>query len=530
MACGQSQNSEQAHSIDAAGDGLMMKRRENLPAGMECLLVLGLGACSSLGWAPTGWWPVLSLCLAIFYSRLVMLHNVRRAAWLGWLYGTAQQCFGQIWVLSAAQHIGMDVGVSILSVAVFASLSGVAVLWASALCVAVPLAKGGLLSGPWMRGIVFSGSLVCAEWLRGYLTAGSSQLDVGYAWVDTWLRAYLPLLGVTGTGFIAALISTLAGWAMQSRHVRSALLATGISGVLVLIGWQLDHHAWTVFSHSPISFRLLQPNLSSVDKFDASLAIAHLRDLTQQIEKRGAMIIATPETAVPVFLTEIPPEYPERWTQFAARSASHLLIGMPVMGQHSKAHNAMVHVAPDTPDVSVHLKTRLMPFGEFTPPGMSWLTRSWTLPLKDLTPGVPSDDAVRVGPSSVGMMICHEARYGSEGRRWAALAQVIVNPVNLGWFDSATALAQHLQIVRSRAAEIGRPILLVSNHGGSAYIAANGMVIEQLPLHVKGELLGQVQPTEGMTPYAQFGEALLAGLILSMSVVASAFNLISRYP
>lgn len=507
-----------------------MSRYNRSACSIEEVLVLGLGACSSLGWAPTGWWPVLSICLAVFYSRVVLLHSVRRAAWLGWLYGVAQQVLGQIWVLSAAQQIGMDASMSMLGAMVFASLMGLAVALASALCVAIPLAGRGLLSGAGMRGIVFAGSLVGAEWLRGYLTAGSSQFDVGYAWVDTWLRAYLPLFGVVGTGFIAVLISVMAGGATRVRRPRFVWISAGVIWVFALTGWQLDHHAWTAPTHSLVSFRLLQPNLSSIDKFDATQTMAHLRDLTQQIERRGATIIATPETAIPAFLTDIPSEYTDRWSQFASRSTSHLLIGMPVMGQRSQAHNAMVHVAPNNPDLSVYLKTRLMPFGEFTPSGMSWLTRSWTLPLKDLTPGDPSDVPVHLGQSSVGMMICHEARYGAEGRRWAALAQVIVNPVNLGWFDSTTALAQHLQIVRSRAAEIGRPILLVSNHGGSAYIAANGQIIEQLPLHVKGELTGQVQPTEGLTPYARYGDVLSMSLMVLAAVVAFAFNLMSESP
>lgn len=460
----------------------------------------------------------------------MLLQSVCRAAWLGWLYGLAQQVFGQIWVLSAARQIGMDASMSILSAMVFASLAGLSVALASALCVAIPLAGRGLLSGAGTRGVVFAGGLVNAEWLRGYLTAGSAQLDIGYAWSDTWLRAYLPLVGVVGTGFVVALMSAMAGWAMHARRVHSALVVTGVMGTLVLTGRLLDQYAWTTPTLTPVSFRLLQPNLSSIDKFDVTRTTTHLRDLTQQIERSGATIIATPETAIAAFLSDIPAEYTDRWTQFASRSTSHLLIGMPVLGQRSQAHNAMVHVAPDKPDLSVYLKTRLMPFGEFTPPGMSWLTQSWTLPLKDLTPGEPIDAPVHLGQSSVGVMICHEARYGAEGRRWAHLAQVIVNPVNLGWFDSTTALAQHLQIVRSRAAEIGRPILLVSNHGGSAYIAADGQVVEQLPMHVKGELTGRVQPTKGLTPYARYGEVLSMTLMVLTAVVSSAFKFMSRSP
>ncbi|MCX8018680.1 MAG: apolipoprotein N-acyltransferase, partial [Rhodocyclaceae bacterium] len=67
--------------------------------------------------------------------------------------------------------------------------------------------------------------------------------------------------------------------------------------------------------------------------------------------------------------------------------------------------------------------------------------------------------------------------------------------------------------------ETGRSLVRATNTGISAIIDHRGRLIAQLPLFVRGAITAEVQPREGLTPYARFGNAPAVGLSLILILV-----------
>ncbi|MFZ1325790.1 MAG: nitrilase-related carbon-nitrogen hydrolase, partial [Candidatus Contendobacter sp.] len=77
---------------------------------------------------------------------------------------------------------------------------------------------------------------------------------------------------------------------------------------------------------------------------------------------------------------------------------------------------------------------------------------------------------------------------------------------NDAWFKNSLAPHQHLQIVRLRALEVGRPLARATNTGISAILDERGR-IQARGAQFRAEVIrGVVQPMRGSTPYTRFGD------------------------
>jgi len=79
------------------------------------------------------------------------------------------------------------------------------------------------------------------------------------------------------------------------------------------------------------------------------------------------------------------------------------------------------------------------------------------------------------------------------------------------------AAAQHNQISQLRALETGRMMLRATNTGVTSIIGVDGAVLQQLPQHQEGMLLGMVQGYRGTTPYVRWGNAAVLLLLIAMA-------------
>ena len=112
----------------------------------------------------------------------------------------------------------------------------------------------------------------------------------------------------------------------------------------------------------------------------------------------------------------------------------------------------------------------------------------------------------------IGTNICYENVFGEEMAAWhsddAHAPNVWVNLTNLGWFGDARTSPAHEQFLamsRARAMELARPMLTATNTGVSAHIASDGVVVERLPAQINAAGDWQVQPYQGLTVYAAWG-------------------------
>jgi apolipoprotein N-acyltransferase len=111
--------------------------------------------------------------------------------------------------------------------------------------------------------------------------------------------------------------------------------------------------------------------------------------------------------------------------------------------------------------------------------------------------------------------ICYEDAYGNEQLYAFPDAGLIINVSNDAWFGDSIAPHQHLEIARMRALEVGRYAIRSTNTGISAFIDADGKLLQTGRQFVPEVMTADVEPRRGLTPYAATGNKLVIGLCLA---------------
>jgi apolipoprotein N-acyltransferase len=91
---------------------------------------------------------------------------------------------------------------------------------------------------------------------------------------------------------------------------------------------------------------------------------------------------------------------------------------------------------------------------------------------------------------------------------------VLINLSNDGYFGHSAAYAQHLEIVRMRAAENRRWILRATNDGITAAIDPAGRITERLPPYTELAATMHLGYVDSTTPYTRHGDWFAWGCLL----------------
>ncbi|RZI43944.1 apolipoprotein N-acyltransferase [Herbaspirillum sp. HC18] len=490
---------------------------------ISCIAAGGAGMLAVFGWAPFGWWPLVLASYAILFGLIHRTDKTIEAGLIGMAFGLGLHLTGHGWIYTALRtKAGIGVAPAGLGTALFLGyLSAFTAIPCWLNCILIGrhnLPRFAKTQYRLASIVAFACLLTIGEWARSFFFNGFTSLSVGYSLVDTWIAGYAPIAGLYGVSWVGLCIAAMLHCAVVVSS-KWAIMAPGIGiAILALTGWGAQQVHWTQASGKPLRFRLIQTNITQVHKFDPLYSGRQVRRLVDLIEEEPADIIATPETAFPLSLNELPAETLTRLQHFVEHSRSHVFAGIVTSAADANGYNSLLHIAPSTNSAAItqYNKARLMPFGEYSPVGFGWFTRMMSISLKDMSAGRANQPpflmAAQDETQILGALICHEDLIGRDARRWGESANIILNPSNLAWFDGSLAIGQNLQIVRMRALEIGRPILRIANTGVTAYLNAQGDVVSALPTEREGVLSGVVQPAKGRTPYVQFGDNLMLAL------------------
>jgi len=129
-----------------------------------------------------------------------------------------------------------------------------------------------------------------------------------------------------------------------------------------------------------------------------------------------------------------------------------------------------------------------------------------------------------VGNHQIGTFICYESVFPNFVRRFAkGGAEVMFNISNDGWFGKSAARAQHLNMVRMRAAENRRWILRSTNDGITSTIDSAGRLRGTLPLYVRATSYSGFSYVAEQTLYTRWGDwfPLVCSFVAVLALVAS---------
>jgi len=365
--------------------------------------------------------------------------------------------------------------------------------------------------------LLFAALWLLAELARGVLWTGFPWGAGGYAHVDGPLVPLARWVGVYGLGAVAAAAAmVLALWRTDWLRRPALYLALALAGaVLLTLDWQreLALNAGADPAHKPVDVALLQGNIPQDEKFQPGSGVPMALDwYGQQLAAAQASLVVAPETAIPVLLKDVPPNYWQALEQRFAGGRQAALIGVP-LGNFTEGYtNSMVALAPSGQGYRYD-KHHLVPFGEFIPPMFRWFTDLMHIPLGDFNRGGVGQASFAWAGERWAPNICYEDLFGEElAARFTDPARaptVLVNASNIAWFGDSIAIDQHLAISRMRTLELERPMLRATNTGATAVIDYRGEVRQQLPHHTRAVLSAQVQGRDApVTPFAWWAARL----------------------
>jgi apolipoprotein N-acyltransferase len=485
-----------------------LKGKARWPALPEAGLAALLGAAQTLAYAETRAWPLPILTLALLFWRL-QAASPRRAALLGWCYGTGWLTAGTWWIyISLHRYGGLAAPLAVLAVL---GLSAALSLYLAAACAAC---------ARWRRhsatdAVFFAALWLLAELARGVIFTGFPWLAVGYSQLDGWLAPLAPWFGVYGMGAAVALVA--AGLAAAAVSAFTAPRQAAAPLLLAAAALLLPRLLPADFTRpaGDISVALLQTNVSQDEKFAVDRMPEALAWTARELLVARADLVLAPETAVPLLPDQLAEFAPGYWASLVAHfqtSGTRALVGVP-LGDFERGYTNSVAGLSPAPAYRYD-KTHLVPFGEFIPTGFHWFTAMMNIPLGDFARGVANPPSFAVQGQRVAPNICYEDLFGEElARRFVDAAKaptVFANISNIAWFGPSAIDAQHLNISRLRTLEFQVPMVRATNTGATAVIDHQGHVTARLAPYTRGVLQGRVQGREGLTPYARW--ASLAGL------------------
>jgi apolipoprotein N-acyltransferase len=367
--------------------------------------------------------------------------------------------------------------------------------------------------------------LTLGEYLRSLPFNGFTSASIGYAFIDTPLAVFAPVSGLYGVSFMVFLLSAAIGtiftiafankgdWAYKIQNLNKQLLSPALLllFVIALLTIVLGQIAWVNKTGQKISYRLLQTK--EFDKVSPTDEIESLEAnrLLKRLSSSGAQITATPETALHTTLERLDESALKQLKTFSNQSESHRFLGIPTAILDGGRFNSVVHISNISETFQRHNKVALMPFGEFEMPLFTWVGAALNRRNLDTRQGTSSAPFPAFG-TFITTLICNEDATSAISRerihKWPNTG-IILNPTSMQAAKSTYATEQRLQMVQMRALETGRPILRIADHARSAYIDELGFVVQNTATQEPLDLNGFVYPTQGITPYVQWGNTLI---------------------
>ncbi len=497
------------------------------------LVAFFLGAVSVAGFAPYYMFPLPVVTLAGLFYLWSQAATPRGAALTGFAYGLGLLLFGASWVYVSLHDFG----------AMPAPLAVIATFLFCAIYAALPAAAGYACARPRVPAAVRLSLLAPAawtlgEWMRGWVFTGFPWLATGYSQVpESPLAGYAPVLGIYGVTLAVAASAGLIvvlGLGVAGRDKRSSSLiphpsSLALAAIVVALwtgGWGLKQIQWTIPVGAPFNASLLQGNVAQDQKWRPEQVRSTLEIYRLLAESAPGQLIVMPETALPLYLEQVPPDYLSALAGSARARGGDVLAGVPERTAGGEYFNSVVSLGSSPQQA--YRKSHLVPFGEFIPlrPVLGWIVSVLAIPLQDFSRGAPDQRPLAVAGQRVAINICYEDVFGEEIIRQLPEATVLANVSNVAWFGRSLAPRQHLQIAQARAIETGRFMLRATNTGVTAVIGPRGEVLAAAPEYEIATVTYRVQGYGGATPYIRLGNT--AVLALCVALIAAGAGLARR--
>lgn len=460
-----------------------------------------LGALFVLAFAPFCLFWLYPLLLAFFF--LMVKKNPRQAFCLGLAFGAGYFLANTHWVFVSMHTFGaMPLWLSGLATLLLALALGLYPALFAWMARALPMRLP-------QDAFLWALAWALMEWVRRELFSGFPWALAGTSQVpQSPLAGFFPWGGVTLASFAVALLGAWLALAWLHRKILPLFLGF----FLLLLGWAAGKVSFTHPQGKPLPMTLLQGNVPQDRKWNPEAQREIFRRYLALAQQAPPSVLLTPESALPIFLDELPPVY----LQGLLSPGKTLLLG--IMEREAEKYYNSVAVISGQDDIQVlgrYRKVHLVPFGEYTP--LPWLfgpaMALGHIQLLDFTPGPVYQLPLKMQGVRVAVSICYEDIFGEEWRRRAKGAAILANVSNDAWFGGTWALAQHAQHAQARALELQKPLARATNTGWSFFVDHKGQILAKAPPGKATILTYPLQGRLGESPYARWGDGPWVGMM-----------------
>jgi apolipoprotein N-acyltransferase len=466
---------------------------------------------------PVGLWWTAPLGVALF-ALVTLGRGLLAGAGLGLLTGLA--FLGPLLAWTGL-HVGAVWLILPVAETAYVALLGAAAAWTS------PVARRWRWSWPVLTGALWVGQEALRDrtpfggfpWGRLAFSQGDSPL-LRLAGLG---GAPLVTFGVAAVGGLiaAAALPFLSGPSAPARSgVRAAAPALGVAALVVIAPLAVPTADAT---GRAVTVAIVQGNVPRLgldfnaqrravldNHVDATLALA------QRVAAGRASqpdLVIWPENA-----SDIDPLLNEdaraRIDTAADAIGAPILVGGLLEGPGNRVRNVGLVWLPGTGPAATYVKRHPVPFAEYMPlrPVARLLTDKVDLVQSDFVAG-PAPGVLTLGPATVGDVICFEVAYDNVVRDTVTGgAQLLVVQTNNATFNVAEA-RQQLAMVRLRAVEHGRPALMASTVGVSAFVTPGGEVLDATGFNQPAVIMRELRLSSARTMATAVGVAPELGLV-----------------
>jgi apolipoprotein N-acyltransferase len=462
-------------------------RRGGRAGWPRTLLAVAAGLLMWLAFPPADLTPLVFPGVALL---TLVLRGVpaRTGAWLGLLSGVAFF----VPVLHGLVMIGTDAWLllAVVQALYFVPMgAGVALVtrlpawpvWVAALWVAGELVRGRAPFGgfPWAR-LAFSQT---ATPLTPFASVGGAPL---VSFVTALIGALLAYGIVAVLRARRAREGAVPAWTAVLRASRTPL-AIAVVAMAALIGGGLLIP--TPSAGRPVTVAVIQGNVPRLGMdFNAQRRAVldnHVRVTRELAAQVRAGKVARPELVVwPENASDLDPYHEP--DAYGAIDGAVKDIGVPVLvgaltdtPDGEKVENRGIVWDPARGPGDYYVKRHPVPFGEYLPfrDVLTKLIKRFERIPRDFAHGT-RDPIMRLGPATVGDVICFEVAYDGEVRD-AARGDLLVVQTNNATYGRTSLPPQQIAMSRLRAVEHGRTILVAATSGISAIVAPDGRMIDR---------------------------------------------------
>ncbi|KUJ80373.1 acyltransferase [Ruegeria marisrubri] len=493
-----------------------MKPIAGWPLRFRAAMAALLGVVAALGLAPYGLWVATLISLTLLAGLFLSAETRRRAAWVGWAYGTGYFGHALIWIVEPflvdAERYAWMAPFALVFIA-----GGLALFWAFAFWLA---RRPGWRAAPqaWLLALALS----LVEMARGYVLTGFPWAGLAQVWVETPVAQLLSLVGPYGLGALTLAITLPIGAGLVAgRGWRRLplLVAPVILFSVLALGWAASRpHV----SLSGKTVRLVQPNAPQHQKWDPAFApIFFGRQIELTAAEPRPDLIVWPETSVPVWLDNA-----GLYFEVIADAAQ----GAPVVlgiqrSAGSRIYNSLVYLDSEGRPAGLYDKHHLVPFGEYVPFGdvmARFGIYGFAATVGQGFSAGPGAAVLKLEGLGLALpLICYEAVFPQDVRAAPERPALLLQITNDAWFGTRAGPYQHLAQAQMRAIEQGVPMVRSANTGISAVIDPHGRITSSIALGQAGYVDADLPNPLPPTVYARLGDfpVLLVLIVLTALIL-----------